>query len=131
MAFIHTWLEKGKLPSDSLKYLCFVNIIADIAIKLHLIFAFFLKNYSPEEMGLLDPSTSDGRVIFFLPWQKLTIAGTTDSPCKVTHNPAPSEKDIQFILGEVKNYLSPDLEGNFIVHEFLLNSRFAVLKDFR
>lgn len=25
--------------------------------------------YSPESMGLLDPSTSDGRVIFFLPWQ--------------------------------------------------------------
>ena len=25
--------------------------------------------YSPANMGLLDPSTSDGRVIFFLPWQ--------------------------------------------------------------
>ena len=30
--------------------------------------------YSPESMGLLDPSTSDGRVIFFLPWQVLVIA---------------------------------------------------------
>jgi glycerol-3-phosphate dehydrogenase len=28
-------------------------------------------------MGLLDPATSDGRVIFFLPWQGNTIAGTT------------------------------------------------------
>lgn len=27
--------------------------------------------YSPQSMGLLDPSTSDGRVIFFLPWQVL------------------------------------------------------------
>jgi hypothetical protein len=34
-------------------------------------------------MGLLDPATSDGRVIFFLPWQNHTIAGTTDSPCVV------------------------------------------------
>lgn len=67
--------------------------------------------HSPEEMGLLDPDTSDGRVIFFLPWQKLTIAGTTDSPCDVTSNPAPTEKDIQFILQEVKHYLSQDLEG--------------------
>ena len=25
--------------------------------------------YSPRTMGLLDPATSDGRVIFFLPWQ--------------------------------------------------------------
>ncbi len=25
--------------------------------------------YSPRSMGLLDPATSDGRVIFFLPWE--------------------------------------------------------------
>ena len=66
--------------------------------------------YSPEQMGLLDPNTSDGRVIFFLPWEGRTIAGTTDTPCNVTHNPAPTEDDIQFILQEIKNYLSPDVE---------------------
>lgn len=62
-------------------------------------------------MGLLDPSTSDGRVIFFLPWLKHTIAGTTDLPCKVTSNPKPTEDEIMFILEEVKNYLNPDVEG--------------------
>ncbi|KAF4518045.1 hypothetical protein B566_EDAN009278 [Ephemera danica] len=66
--------------------------------------------YSPDQMGLLDPATSDGRVIFFLPWQKATIAGTTDAPCNVTHHPAPTEDEIQFILDEVKHYLSPDVE---------------------
>lgn len=66
--------------------------------------------YSPSNMGLLDPATSDGRVIFFLPWQDHTIAGTTDTPCPVTHNPGPSEGDIQFILNEVKNYLTPDID---------------------
>ncbi|XP_044751372.1 glycerol-3-phosphate dehydrogenase, mitochondrial isoform X3 [Coccinella septempunctata] len=66
--------------------------------------------YSPEQMGLLDPSTSDGRVIFFLPWQKQTIAGTTDLPCEVTRNPKPTEDEITFILEEVKNYLNPDVE---------------------
>ena len=67
--------------------------------------------YSPASMGLLDPATSDGRVIFFLPWLGVTVAGTTDTPCKVTHSPSPSEEDIQFILNEVKNYLTPDIEG--------------------
>ncbi|KAL2728134.1 hypothetical protein V1477_017410 [Vespula maculifrons] len=66
--------------------------------------------YSPDQMGLLDPATSDGRVIFFLPWQKQTIAGTTDLPCQVTHNPRPTEDEIMFILQEVKNYLNPDVE---------------------
>lgn len=65
-------------------------------------------------MGLLDPSTSDGRVIFFLPWEGLTIAGTTDSPTEVTHNPEPTEADIKFILSEIKNYLSPDVRGSFV-----------------
>lgn len=66
--------------------------------------------YSPDQMGLLDPQTSDGRVIFFLPWLKHTIAGTTDMPCGVTHNPKPTEDEIAFILSEVKNYLNPDVE---------------------
>ncbi|GAU98062.1 hypothetical protein RvY_09260 [Ramazzottius varieornatus] len=61
--------------------------------------------YSPANMGLLDPNTSDGRVIFFLPWEKVTLAGTTDSPCEITHHPIPAEKEIQFILKEVRGYL--------------------------
>ncbi|KAG2176604.1 hypothetical protein INT44_007268 [Umbelopsis vinacea] len=66
--------------------------------------------YSPGNMGLLDPATSDGRVIFFLPWQGNTIAGTTDSPTEVTHNPLPKEEEIQWILNEVEHYLSPDVK---------------------
>ncbi|XP_067629002.1 glycerol-3-phosphate dehydrogenase, mitochondrial isoform X2 [Eurosta solidaginis] len=66
--------------------------------------------YSPDQMGLLDPSTSDGRVIFFLPWQRQTIAGTTDLPCEITHTPSPTEDEIQFILSEIKNYLNTDVE---------------------
>ncbi|XP_026874271.2 glycerol-3-phosphate dehydrogenase, mitochondrial isoform X2 [Electrophorus electricus] len=66
--------------------------------------------YSPDNMGLLDPATSDGRVIFFLPWENVTIAGTTDTPTDVTAHPIPMEEDINFILNEVRNYLSPDVE---------------------
>ncbi|KAL8565474.1 glycerol-3-phosphate dehydrogenase [Nucella lapillus] len=66
--------------------------------------------YSPESMGLLDPATSDGRVIFFLPWQKATVAGTTDNPCDISDYPQPREEDIQFILKEIRNYLSPDVQ---------------------
>lgn len=65
--------------------------------------------YSPQSMGLLDPATSDGRVIFFLPWLDYTIAGTTDTPCPVTTNPSPTEGDILFILTEIKKYLNPDV----------------------
>jgi glycerol-3-phosphate dehydrogenase len=65
--------------------------------------------YSPAKMGLIDPSTSDGRVIFFLPWQGNTIAGTTDEPAAISTDPLPDEKSIQWILNEVSHYLSPDI----------------------
>lgn len=63
--------------------------------------------YSPRSMGMLDPATSDGRVIFFLPWEGVSIAGTTDTPCDVTHMPAPTRADIEFIMQEVGKYLDP------------------------
>jgi len=66
--------------------------------------------YSPQTMGMLDPATSDGRVIFFLPWLGNAIAGTTDSASPVEANPIPKEEEIQWILGEVRNYLSKDIE---------------------
>ncbi|KAH7146583.1 FAD dependent oxidoreductase-domain-containing protein [Dactylonectria macrodidyma] len=65
--------------------------------------------FSPGKMGLIDPSTSDGRVIFFLPWQGNTIAGTTDSPSTISPNPLPDEKSIEWILSEVGQYLSPEI----------------------
>lgn len=66
--------------------------------------------YSPRRMGLLDPATSDGRVIFFLPWQGNTIAGTTDTPAEVEAEPKAPEEEIRWILEEVRRYLSPDIK---------------------
>src|SRR5579871_2718034 len=65
--------------------------------------------YSPQNMGLIDPHTSDGRVIFFLPWQGNTIAGTTDAPCEIKQNPVAGEDEIDWILSEIRGYLQPDI----------------------
>ena len=65
--------------------------------------------YSPQNMGLIDPHTSDGRVIFFLPWQGNTIAGTTDAPCEIKQNPVAGEDEIGWILKEIRGYLQPDI----------------------
>ena len=65
--------------------------------------------FSPANMGLIDPNTSDGRVIFFLPWQGNTIAGTTDTACDVKQDPVAGEDEIEWILKEVKRYLQPEI----------------------
>lgn len=62
--------------------------------------------YCPREMGLLDVKTSDGRVMFFLPWQGKVLAGTTDIPMKqIPQNPTAAESDIQDILQELQHYI--------------------------
>ena len=65
--------------------------------------------FSPSNMGLIDPSTSDGRVIFFLPWHGNTIAGTTDAPTTISQNPVAGEQEISWILKEIQNYLAPEI----------------------
>ncbi|RDW57634.1 glycerol-3-phosphate dehydrogenase-1 [Coleophoma cylindrospora] len=64
---------------------------------------------TPDEMGLIDPSSSDGRVVFLLPWEGCTLAGTTDSPTNISKNPIPSEKDISWVLNQVREYLTPEV----------------------
>ncbi|KAH7125339.1 FAD dependent oxidoreductase-domain-containing protein [Dendryphion nanum] len=66
--------------------------------------------FSPANMGLIDPSTSDGRVIFFLPWQGNTIAGTTDTATTIARNPVAGEDEIEWILKEIRRYLQPDIK---------------------
>lgn len=65
--------------------------------------------YSPNQMGLLDYNTSDGRFLFFLPWQGHTLVGTTDTKCPAQTLPEPPEDQIQWILNESSKYLSKDL----------------------
>ncbi|OAA33459.1 glycerol-3-phosphate dehydrogenase [Moelleriella libera RCEF 2490] len=61
----------------------------------------------PKGMGLLDAATSDGRVVFVLPWQGMTVAGTTDNACEVESEPIARQDDVDFILKEVSKLLEP------------------------
>eukprot|EP00002_Diphylleia_rotans_P040332 TRINITY_DN9533_c0_g1_i1.p1 TRINITY_DN9533_c0_g1~~TRINITY_DN9533_c0_g1_i1.p1 ORF type:complete len:595 (-),score=102.03 TRINITY_DN9533_c0_g1_i1:110-1894(-) len=61
--------------------------------------------YSPDSTGLIVPETRDGRVMFLLPWEGMTLAGTTDDPCDLTPYPYPRENDIEAILKEISGYL--------------------------
>ena len=43
--------------------------------------------FGASDMGLLDPKTSDGRVVFMLPWEGVTLVGTTDTPSELSFEP--------------------------------------------
>jgi glycerol-3-phosphate dehydrogenase len=66
--------------------------------------------YSPSGIGMLDINTSDGRFLFFLPWEGHTIVGTTDRKGEPVSDPGPPEDEIRWLLKEVEKYLSPELK---------------------
>ncbi len=61
-------------------------------------------------LGLLDPATPDGRVLFFLPWQGQIIAGTTDNNLpKSVEYPKPEEADVKWIIEQINSYLNVEV----------------------
>ncbi len=62
--------------------------------------------YAPMDTGLLIPKTEDGRVLFVLPWEGYTLAGTTDEPAEVTEHPRPSEGEIDYILRHLSRHFA-------------------------
>jgi glycerol-3-phosphate dehydrogenase len=58
------------------------------------------------EDAIMIPKTSDGRVLFGVPWHNRVIIGTTDTPVKeFTLEPKPLEEEIEFLLTTSAKYL--------------------------
>lgn len=58
--------------------------------------------------ALMIPETSDGRVLFGVPWHGKVLLGTTDIPINEHEiEPRPMEDEINFILATADNYLNP------------------------
>lgn len=56
--------------------------------------------------AIMVPHTSDGRVMFAIPWHGHTVVGTTDTPiAEATLEPRPMEEEIEFILSTSARYL--------------------------
>jgi glycerol-3-phosphate dehydrogenase len=56
--------------------------------------------------ALMIPATSDGRVLFAVPWHNHVLVGTTDTPLdKHSLEPVPLEDEIDFVLETLGQYL--------------------------
>ena len=58
----------------------------------------------PEGIGLLLPSTDDGRVLFMLPFFGRTLVGTTDTPCSQTQACSHSQSEVSYLLNYVQRW---------------------------
>jgi len=67
------------------------------------------KKFLPGTSALMVPKTSDGRVLFGIPWHDRVIVGTTDAEVpEPVDEPRIRENEIEFIFAEAAKYLAND-----------------------
>lgn len=60
------------------------------------------------DAAIMVPHTSDGRVMFAIPWHDCVLVGTTDTPIdSIDAEPTPHKDEIDFILETAGRYLDP------------------------
>jgi glycerol-3-phosphate dehydrogenase len=70
---------------------------------IHLVFN---QSFLPTDAAIMVPHTSDGRVMFAIPWHGHTLVGTTDTAIETpTLEPRPFDEEIGFILETAGQYL--------------------------
>jgi glycerol-3-phosphate dehydrogenase len=71
---------------------------------IHLVFD---SSFLQGESAVMVPHTSDGRVLFAIPWHGHTLVGTTDTPIATAMlEPVAMEQEIDFILATAGEYLA-------------------------
>ncbi len=68
------------------------------------------KKFFPGKDALMIPKTTDGRVLFAVPWHGKVVIGTTDTPLqKIDIEPTATNEEVEFILQNINSYLNSNI----------------------
>ena len=77
------------------------------------------RSFIPRDSAIMVPHTSDGRVMFAIPWHDVAVVGTTDTPIdQVSLEPTPHRDEVEFILETANRYLARPAEPSDIKSVF-------------
>ncbi|HWL09742.1 MAG TPA: glycerol-3-phosphate dehydrogenase/oxidase [Planctomicrobium sp.] len=73
------------------------------------------RSFLPGETAIIIPKTSDGRVVFIIPWHGAVLIGTTDiaEPSPIL-DPAPTEEEVIFLLECANRFLTRQVKHSDI-----------------
>jgi len=76
------------------------------------------QKFLPSPKGIMIPKTSDGRVLFVLPYQGKCMIGTSDTPATLSTHPKVTDTEIGYLLENVNRYFDikvtrQDIQGQF------------------
>lgn len=88
------------------------------------------KDFLPGDHALMIPKTSDGRVLFAVPWHNHLVVGTTDTPIHTNSDePVALEEEVRFILDTASEYLERKVERSDVLSVFAGLRPLAAPKD--
>ncbi|RXJ49975.1 glycerol-3-phosphate dehydrogenase/oxidase [Gelidibacter gilvus] len=88
------------------------------------------RSFLPGDDAIMIPKTTDGRVLFLVPWHNRVVVGTTDTLLD-SHSlePKPLEKEIDFILETANAYLNKTVSRSDVLSIFAGLRPLAAPKD--
>jgi len=83
---------------------------------IHLVFD---RGILPTDAAIMIPKTSDGRVLFCIPWNGYTLIGTTDTPiAEAELEPIALENEIDLVLKNAARYLDVPIDRKNVLSIF-------------
>ncbi len=77
------------------------------------------KKFYPSDHALMIPETSDGRVLFAVPWHNKVVVGTTDTLiAEASLEPQALEKEVAFILQTASKYFTKQPKRSDVLSVF-------------
>lgn len=77
------------------------------------------KEFLPRGTAIMVPHTTDGRVLFAIPWHQCVVVGTTDNPVdEILLEPRPTREEVDFILENARRYLEKPPELTDVLSVF-------------
>ncbi len=65
------------------------------------------KSFLKSENAIMVPNTSDGRVLFAVPWNDHVVVGTTDTEVsEISYEPKSTDEEVNFILANAEIYMT-------------------------
>lgn len=75
--------------------------------------------FLPRQTAIMVPRTTDGRVLFAIPWHHCVVVGTTDTPVEeISLEPKPTAEEVDFILENARQYLEKPPEKSDVLSVF-------------
>jgi glycerol-3-phosphate dehydrogenase len=77
------------------------------------------KEFYPSNKALLIPKTTDGRVLFAVPWHQKVVIGTTDVKThEIAIEPKATSEEIKFVIDNFNKYTNQHLTNNDVKSVF-------------